>query len=83
MDMNKIRHKVNDLCAEFWTDTKLWDFWEANDSSEDGVIAECMEDLAAKPEKARKWGGKVKYTHYDFTQIAKYHRLLQAYNALV
>lgn len=83
MNINEIRHKVKDLYAEFWTDTELWDFWEANDQDENGVIAECMEDFAKNPDKARKWGGKVRYMHYDFTQMAKHHRQLQAYNALV
>ncbi len=77
MDINEIRHKVKDLYAEFWTDTELLDFEEANDQSEAGVIAECMEDLAANPEKARKWGGNVRYTHYDLTRMAEHHRHLQ------
>ena len=78
MKINEIRHKVKDLYAEFWTDTELWDFWEANDQKESAVIAECMEDLAANPEKAKKWGGNVRFTHYDLTAMAEYHRRLQS-----
>ena len=40
-----------------------------------GAIAECMEQLAMDPNKAREWGrGSVKYTHYDLMEMAKYHR---------
>ncbi len=40
-----------------------------------GAIAECMEQLAMDPHKAREWGrGSVKYTHYDLMEMAKYHR---------
>ena len=42
-----------------------------------GAIAECMEQLAMDPDKAREWGrGGVKYTHYDLMEMAKYHRNL-------
>lgn len=42
-----------------------------------GAIAECMEQLAMDPNKAREWGrGSVKHTHYDLMEMAKYHRTL-------
>lgn len=42
-----------------------------------GAIAECMEQLAMDPNKAREWGrGSVKYTHYDLMEMSKYHRNL-------
>ncbi len=41
------------------------------------TIAECMEQLAMDPNRARAWErGGVKYTHYDFLEISKYHRNL-------
>lgn len=40
-------------------------------------IAECMEQLAMNPDKARSWErGSVKYTQYDYMEMAKYHRSL-------
>jgi hypothetical protein len=40
-----------------------------------GAIAECMEQLAMDPNKAQAWErGGVKYTHYDYMEMAKYHR---------
>ena len=40
-----------------------------------GAVAECMEQLAMDPNKAREWGrGSVKYSHYDLMEMAKYHR---------
>lgn len=40
-----------------------------------GAIAECMEQLAMDPAKAKQWErGGVRYTHYDLLEIAKYHR---------
>lgn len=78
-NINKIRHIVKDLYAEFWTDADLWDFWEANDQDGNGVISACMEDLAANPDKARKWGSsEVRLTHYDLMQMAKPYREKQA-----
>jgi len=42
-----------------------------------GAIAECMEQLALDPNKAREWRrGGVSYTHYDLMEMAKYHRSL-------
>ena len=42
-----------------------------------GAIAECMEQLAMDPNKAKQWGrGSIKYTHYDLMEVAKYHRSL-------
>ena len=39
------------------------------------AIAECMEQLAMDPSKARAWErGGVRYTHYDYMEMAKYHR---------
>lgn len=43
----------------------------------EGAIAECMEQLAMDPVKARSWArGGVSYTHYDLNELAKYHRSL-------
>jgi hypothetical protein len=40
-----------------------------------GAIAECMEQLAMDQNKALSWSrGGVKYTHYDLTKRAMYHR---------
>ena len=40
-----------------------------------GAIAECMEQLAMDPNKAREWRrGGVKYTHYDLIEMARCHR---------
>ena len=40
-----------------------------------GAISECLEQLAMNPNKAREWErGGVKYTHYDYVEMAKYHR---------
>ena len=40
-------------------------------------MAECLEQLAMDPDKAREWSrGGVKYTHYDLMEMAKYHRSL-------
>lgn len=79
MKMNQIRRIVRDLYTKvIWTDDELWGFWGLNNHNEHGIVAECMEDLAANPEKARKWcAGNVKYTHYDLMQLAKYQRQLQ------
>ncbi len=42
-----------------------------------GAIAECLEQLAMDPNKAREWErGGVKYSHYDYMEMAKYHRNL-------
>jgi hypothetical protein len=42
-----------------------------------GAIAECLEQLAMDPNKAREWErGSVKYSHYDYMEMAKYHRNL-------
>lgn len=42
-----------------------------------GAMAECMEQLAMDPNKARAWErGSVRYTHYDYMEMAKYHRNL-------
>jgi hypothetical protein len=42
-----------------------------------GVIAECMEQLVTDPSKAREWErGGVRYSHYDYMEMAKYHRSL-------
>ncbi len=76
MNINEVRQKVKDPGGEFWTDKELQEFSEANDQNENAVIAECMEDLAANPDKGRRWGGAVKYTHYDFTTMAEYQRQL-------
>ncbi|MFC1714861.1 hypothetical protein ACFL6S_14430 [Candidatus Poribacteria bacterium] len=46
-----------------------------------GAIAECMEQLAMDPNKAKEWGrGGVKYTHYDLMEMARYHRNLVGTN---
>lgn len=43
----------------------------------EGAIAECLEQLAMDPQKARVWGrGGVTYTHYSLMQMAEYHRKL-------
>jgi hypothetical protein len=40
-----------------------------------GAIAECLEQLASDPGKAKQWTrGGVSYTHYDLMEMAKYHR---------
>jgi hypothetical protein len=42
-----------------------------------GVIAECLEQLAMNPNKARGWSrGGVSYSHYDLMVMARYHRRL-------
>jgi len=42
-----------------------------------GAIAECMEQLVTDPSKAREWErGGVRYSHYDYMEMAKYHRSL-------
>lgn len=42
-----------------------------------GAIAECMEQLAMDPNRARAWErGGVKYTQYDLFEMSKYHRNL-------
>lgn len=39
------------------------------------AVAECLEQLAMDPNKAREWTrGSIKYTHYDLMAMAKYHR---------
>ena len=41
------------------------------------VIADCMEQLAMNPQKAKQWErGGVSYTHYDYMDMAEYHRKL-------
>ena len=42
-----------------------------------GAIAECLEELAMDPNKSREWSrGGVKYKHYDYMEMARYHRNL-------
>ena len=42
-----------------------------------GAIAECLEQLAMDQNRAKTWSrGSVAYTHYDLTEMAKYHRNL-------
>lgn len=77
--MNKIRRIVRDINeTKIWTDDELRGFWDLNNHNEHGVVAECMEDLAANAEKAKRWRvGNVRYTHYDLLELAKYQRQLQ------
>lgn len=52
-------------------------YLDAKSYSIHSAIAECMEQLAMDPNKARVWErGGVKYTHYDYMEMAKYHRSL-------
>ncbi len=41
----------------------------------EGATAECLEQLAMDPQKARVWSrGGVRFSHYDLMEMAKYHR---------
>ena len=68
-----VRRRLNDSTGVIWTDDDLLGMYDEHKSTH-GVIAACMEQLAMDPELARKWEqGGVKYTHYDYTAMAKYH----------
>jgi len=58
-----------------WTDDDLLAIYAAKKTIH-GVIAACMEQLAMDPSKARRWEQGVKFTHYDYMQMAKYHNEL-------
>lgn len=76
--IKKLRERLKDIDLRVWGNEELQGFLDKNDQDEHGVIAECMEDLAANPEKARRWDPEgVKYTHYDLMKMAEYHRRLQ------
>jgi len=73
----ELRDSVHGL--NVWHDTTLDRFIFKNDGNLHGAIAECMEDLAAHPENAKKWeSDNAKYSHYDLTEIAKHQRGQQA-----
>jgi len=39
-----------------------------------GAIAECLEQLAMDPNRAKAWGrGSITYSHYDLMEMANYH----------
>ena len=47
-----------------------------------GAIAECLEELAMDPSKSREWTrGGVKHKHYDYMEMARYHRSLSGSRA--
>lgn len=58
-----------------WTDDDLLSIYD-NEKSIHGTISACMEYLAMNPDKARQWEQDVKYTHYDYMEMAKYHNEL-------
>lgn len=40
-----------------------------------GAIAECLEQLATDPNRAKAWNrGSVEFTHYDLLEMSRYHR---------
>jgi hypothetical protein len=48
-----------------------------------GAIAECLEQLAMDPNKAKMWNrGSVSYTNYDLLEMAKYHRNLMGIQSI-
>lgn len=61
----------------FWFDSDQNDdyYLDARSYDLEGAIAECLEQLAMDPTKAKVWSrGGVAYTHYDIMEMAKYHR---------
>ena len=58
-----------------WTDDDLLSIYD-NEKTIHGTISACMEYLAMNPSKAQQWEQGVKFTHYDYIQMAKYHSQL-------
>ena len=58
-----------------WTDNDLLAIYEDRQTVH-GVIATCLEQLAMNPTKARQWEQDIKFTHYDYMEMVKYHNLL-------
>ena len=54
----------------------IWGYYlDAKSYNIHGAIAECLEQLAMDPLKAKSWNrGSVSFTHYDLLEMAKYHR---------
>ncbi len=71
-EMKRLRSKLKDINGIFWTDGQLRRLYELLHTTH-GVISVCMEELAMKPKKARRWENNgISYTHYDYLEMVKH-----------
>lgn len=71
--LSELRTRLMDTDRAIWQDNELQHAYDVRKTIH-GVIATCMKQLAMSPATARRWERHgVKYTHYDYESMAKYH----------
>ncbi|MBD3181049.1 hypothetical protein GF312_02085 [Candidatus Poribacteria bacterium] len=76
-EISSDKYTVNLIDGAFTLPNTSWEeyYLDAVSYNIHGAVAECMEQLAMDPNKAKSWDrGSVKYTHYDYLEMARHHR---------